>query len=95
MRSEPAYGAALNLPNAAKLQTDVTALDYQLAARASMIRPGVRWWWGERSVGPEHGARCYLCGLDIAVWASYGWLPEVQRDRIIDHRDRVHGPAAA
>jgi hypothetical protein len=91
----PARTAAtyLGAPWAQRVQPDVTALDLTLAEQARMVRPAVRWWWGERRDGEQNGAYDYLCDRFIATWHHRWPIPKRAGQEIVDHRDRAHGPA--
>jgi len=67
-----------------QLQADYR--DDQLTLRAQARRPGVRHWWGRRSLHGQHGAYCYLCDEHISTWSSR-WPITVQAQvRIELHR---------
>ena len=84
----------LSLPAAQRDQLDVLAGDFDLAQRAKLRHPAARWWWGARLIDGQHGAYCYLCELLIVTWHRHYPMTDQARRAILEHRDRLHAPAA-
>lgn len=86
--------AGLSPSWAQRQQGEVGLRDLLLADRARLIRPGVRWWWGERPSPDEGPAYCYLCDAYITSYDRRWPITDTARAAILAHRDQAHGADA-
>ena len=71
---------------AMRMQWYTTPADWQLWQQVMEHRPGVAWWWGNRTDLPRSGAHCYACGQLIYAYNVVRGMTKPARRAVMTHR---------
>lgn len=63
-----------------------TPTDWALWQQVMEHRPGVAWWWGNRTDLPRSGAHCYACGQLIYAFNVVRGMTKPARFAVMAHR---------
>lgn len=71
---------------AMRSQWYTTPADFELWRRVTDTRPGVAWWWGNRTDLARTGAHCYACGALIYGFNVVRGMTKPARMAVMTHR---------